>query len=159
MGEISGEHVIPFLQGLRDITPQFGIDLDSREDMQLKQVLVMDFDVNVIIGITGDVRGNIGLAMDNGTALTLVSAMMGGRKVEELDEIAKSALGELSNLVAASSASKFAERGGEVDITPPTMIAGNELKMYISMVETISIDIQTSAGLLQMNVGLESVNL
>ena len=158
MDGIEGKHIIPFVGGLTELLKGFAITDLSRDKMILKDALLMEYDVNLIIGLVGDVQGNVGLSMRSETAFNLVSAMMGGQEIAELDSLARSALGEFANMFAAGAATQFQGLDKFMDITPPTTIVGSELKMYISMVQTVSIDMESSVGGIQLNVGLENVN-
>ena len=58
--------------------------------------MYVDTDITAVVGMVGQVRGNIAYSMAEDTAKKIVSAMMMGMPVEELDEMGRSALGEFS---------------------------------------------------------------
>ena len=55
--------------------------------------------------------------------------MMMGMQVVELDEMAKSAICELSNMILGNSATAFSENKIIVDITPPSLLIGKDINV------------------------------
>jgi chemotaxis protein CheX len=82
-----------------------------------------------VIGITGGIEGSLIYSFSSETALKVVSAMMGGMEYNQLDELALSAIGELGNMTAGKLAMKLEHLGKHVDITPPTVVSGRDLKI------------------------------
>lgn len=80
--------------------------------------------VIVIIGFTGDLHGNAIFAMDENCAKNIASTMMMGMPVEEFDEMAQSAVGELGNMLSANTCIEFASKGITADISTPTLMHG-----------------------------------
>jgi chemotaxis protein CheX len=80
--------------------------------------------VIVIIGVTGDLQGNVIFSMCEDCAKFLASTMMMGAPVEEFDEMAQSALGELGNMLAANSCIELVSKGFTADISTPTIMHG-----------------------------------
>ncbi|PLV55502.1 chemotaxis protein CheX [Thermotoga sp. SG1] len=81
-----------------------------------------------VIGVTGSIEGSLIYSFSSETALKVVSAMM-GMEYGQLDELAMSAIGELGNMTAGKLAMKLETLGKHVDITPPTVVSGKELKI------------------------------
>jgi len=55
----------------------------------------------ILVGLTGKIRGQAIFSMNKNVALTAASGMMGGLNLTELDEMSKSALSELTNMILA----------------------------------------------------------
>ncbi|CDN45662.1 CheY-P phosphatase CheX [Paenibacillus sp. P22] len=79
------------------------------------------------IQLIGQVSGDIMFGMSEVDALNIVSAMMGGFQVDALDEIGRSAISELSNMISGNASTKLSSQGVHVDITPPALLQGAEL--------------------------------
>ena len=77
-----------------------------------------------IIGIIGELSGNVFFAMDEACGKKIASYMMGGMEVEEFGELAQSAISELSNMLAANASMILSETGKMIDISTPTLING-----------------------------------
>lgn len=56
------------------------------------------------------------------TAMNMVSRMMGGYPVHELDEMCMSAVSELGNMISGNASTILSLNGIHVDITPPALI-------------------------------------
>ena len=84
------------------------------------------FEDNVLvicIGITGQVKGQVLIAVDNEVACELASKMC-MMPIDKLDEISLSALSELSNMILGNAATVLSTKGVTIDITPPAIIQG-----------------------------------
>jgi chemotaxis protein CheX len=83
----------------------------------------------ITVGIVGQMKGQAVLAMVLDNAKDIASKMMFGMPVTELDEMACSALNELSNMIMGNTATIFSTQGKIIDITPPIAMVGSDLKM------------------------------
>lgn len=81
----------------------------------------------ITVGIVGEMKGQVVLAMEVENAKDIASKMMFGMPVVELDEMACSALNELSNMILGNTATVFSTQGKIIDITPPISLVGNNL--------------------------------
>ncbi len=84
-------------------------------------------DIFVLMGIVGDIDGQVYMSMDAETGKILASEMLGGMEVTEVDELVVSAVGEMCNMVMGNACSSISLLNTTVDITPPTVIAGEEV--------------------------------
>ena len=85
------------------------------------------FDENVLvicIGITGNIKGQVLIALRNDVACELASKMC-MMPIDKLDELSLSALSELSNMILGNAATVLSTKNVIIDITPPTLIQGN----------------------------------
>lgn len=81
------------------------------------------------VGVTGEMKGQIVLSMKTDSAKKIASNMMCGMPVEEMDEMACSALNELSNMIMGNTATIFSTQGILIDITPPLAVLGDNVKL------------------------------
>lgn len=81
--------------------------------------------VVIMIGITGEIRGSVLIALTYDKALEIASRMMMGMPVTELDEMSTSAISELGNMIMGNAATILATSGIGIDITPPTLCRGD----------------------------------
>lgn len=86
----------------------------------------------VMIGITGELHGQVILYMNKEVACDLASRMMMGMEITSLDEIAISALGELANMMMGNAMTNFFNRSIKLDITPPTMYLCEKLDLSVT---------------------------
>jgi chemotaxis protein CheX len=102
--------------------------------------------VVIIIGIAGDFRGQVFFTMDEKTACTIASSMMFGMEVPALDEMSKSAIAELGNMIMGNVSTEFYNEGITIDITPPTVLVGSDMNISTKGVQTICIPIEIENG-------------
>jgi chemotaxis protein CheX len=93
----------------------------------------------VIIGLVGNITGTVVIYLNKEVAVKVASMMMMGVPVNELDEMAKSAISELCNMILGNTMTILSKKNIEVDITPPTMLAGDniEITMHKSVIVNI----------------------
>ncbi len=149
------KYINSFISGFLNVTSMLGISGLQRTGLGKKAKLRTDNDINIIIGLVGDIRGNVVLAMQEATACKIASAMMGGMPVEKFDTMPRSAISELTNMMAGNSASQLEGQGVKVNITPPTLIHGQKMISLISQVETIMVEFNGNEGPVQINIAIE----
>ncbi len=122
------EYMAAFSTAFLDIMPQFGIaDVKLEREIECGKKIASE-GVACIVGIVGNLAGNVIFSMDEDNAKRIASYMMGGMEVLEFDEIAQSAISELSNMLAANSCICLATIGknwNTLDISTPTLMYGN----------------------------------
>lgn len=125
MADINVECINPFLMAttsvLRDLC-QFELKVGrpyvKTNEFENNSILIM-------IGVTGEIRGQVIIALTFQKACEIASRMMMGMPVTELNEISMSAIGELGNMIMGNSATILSTKGIGIDITPPTICRGN----------------------------------
>lgn len=81
--------------------------------------------VLIMLGVTGQLEGQVIFEIKEENAKMLASKMMMGYEVPELDEMAMSAISELGNMIMGNAATVFSQQGTLIDITPPAVARGN----------------------------------
>lgn len=102
--------------------------------------------VVIIIGIAGDFKGQVFFTMDEKTACSIASSMMFGMEVPALDEMAKSAIAELGNMIMGNVSTEFYNEGVKIDITPPTVLVGSDINISTKGIQTICVPIEIENG-------------
>lgn len=98
-----------------------------------EEALTSAQEVNIILGFTDGLRGSVVLGLSRQSAKVLVGCMMGSGAPVELDEMGKSALGELGNMLAGMVMGKL-EGIPTVNLAPPSLVLGEEVLLLISWV-------------------------
>lgn len=136
---MKAELVNPFLNECQNIFSQVvGTELIYK-GTTLKTSPVSTKNVVVIIGITGDLRGSIAINFDDEFAKKIASNMMGGVPVTELNELSKSAVSELGNMIMGRVSTVFSGKGITIDITPPCLMTGDGIKLTMANLPLLSI--------------------
>lgn len=152
------------------MTLQFIRHFIDATEMVLKQVLgtvpdrgrVVIYDgsevpvshVNVIIGVTGQVSGQVAYGMGLETAQAIAAAMMGEPQTE-LTPIGESAIGELANMIAGNAVTLLSREGLKTDITHPSLLKGDNVQMNIQKTQNVLTPFNLPQGQLSMLVGLQ----
>ena len=147
--------VKPFIDAVVSVLPMLGLTDIKRGNAAVKDKLATAKEVTVLIGLSQDIRGNVAYGLSDECARNIASTMMGGMPVPQFDEMAQSAISELVNMVTANAATNLESLGKSVNISPPTLITGENITARISQVQTLAIEFVSSAGTIELNVGLE----
>jgi len=149
---MKAEFVNPFASAvLMVFQKEFGMNV-MRDSLALQQGPLRGADVNTIIGVTGQLEGQVIYTFEEGVALRIASALM-GEAVEELDELAKSAVAELGNIITGNAAIGLSENGYNCILTPPTLLTGKEL-IVTTFTPVLNVPFSTDFGSVTVHVAL-----
>jgi len=149
---MKAEFVNPFASAMLMVfQKEFGMNV-MRDSLALQQGPLRGADVNTIIGVTGQLEGQVIYTFDERVALRFASALM-GEAVEELDELAKSAVAELGNIITGNAAIGLSENGYNCILTPPTLLTGKEL-IVTTFTPVLNIPFSTDFGSVTVHVAL-----
>lgn len=122
---INVEYINPFLMAATSIIKDIcQIELKVGKPY-VKETAFASDSVIIMIGVTGEMRGSVIIALAYNKALEIASNMMMGMPVTELDEMSTSAISELGNMIMGNAATILSTKGIGIDITPPTLCRGN----------------------------------
>jgi len=111
--------------------------------------------VLIVVGITGQIQGQAVISMSGDLAKTVASKMMMGMPVEELDEMAKSALSELGNMIMGNAATLLFNEEVMVDITPPSLMVGDGITISSSTMTTIGVPLNSEFGTMSFDISIK----
>ena len=151
-----------FTGALKEIVQEIGFEDTS--------ISVDDFDPSTVefvasVGITGDLHGFMLLRSDMKSAHNFVSKMLSNMGIEPEEEdgfgqFHKEAIGEIVNQVSGRSTMMLAEQNIDCNITPPTIISGQNIYSDISSCQSsISHILSGSFGKIGLFVGIKNVSL
>ena len=100
--------------------------------------------VLIIVGLTGNVRGQVVFTMNKRAAMCIASGMMAGVTISELDEISKSAVTELTNTILGNTATILYNKGIKVEITPPSLLMGDNMEVTTNKMKTLCVPLTIS---------------
>ncbi len=151
---MNAEYINPFYMASTSVLGMFGLEL-KQEKPYVKKTSEFEPDQIVIcLGIVGQVTGQVLLVLTQKVALDLASKMC-MMPITELDDISRSAISELGNMVMGNAATLLSTKGIIIDITPPTLIQGN-FKMDAIYAENICIPMNYGEGMrIELDVSLK----
>lgn len=133
------EYINPFIEASQTVLKQIaGIDA-KLGNVCLKDSPYTSDNIVIFVGLTGKIRGQAVFAMSKVVALGIASSMMGGMEVTELDEISKSAISELTNMILGNTATILYNKGIGIEITPPSFLMGDNMQISPTKMKTICI--------------------
>lgn len=152
---MKAEYINTFLGATKNIIGQMAqIDL-VLAGTKVKTIPVSAKNVVIMVGITGDLRGMVAIGMDNDFAKKIASNMMMGMEVPELNELAKSALKELSNILMGQVATIFEGLNKIIDITPPTLVTGENISLSLQEAPLLSLKFKHEDMDLEFDISIE----
>ncbi|GIP41272.1 chemotaxis protein CheX [Paenibacillus sp. J31TS4] len=123
---MKAEYINPFLESARSVIEQLIQVKPTTGSLGIKDIKFVESYLWIQIGLRGEMKGDIVFGLHEDVALKLVSAMMGGFVLTELDEIGRSAISELGNMISGNASTMLFNQGITVDITPPVVLHSAE---------------------------------
>jgi chemotaxis protein CheX len=111
-------------------------------------------EVSVMVGFTGDVKGQILLGMSKRMAQDMAGTLLGS-PIESFDELVKSAMAEIGNMTAGSCATELHNQGLESNITVPTVIAGDHVQVSWPNLYILETTVKLRFGQITLAIGLK----
>lgn len=124
MARISAEHVNTFLMAATKVISEACMLTPKVGKPSIRNGNYTNDSIVIMIGVTGEMQGQVLLVFKKEVALAIASKMM-FMEVTQLDEISMSAICELGNMIMGNASTVFSTKNIGIDITPPTMCEGN----------------------------------
>ncbi len=155
MAIIRAELVNPFIKASKDIMVQMAkIDMNQEKPFVKKGINLED-NIGVVIGFTGQIKGQVVISFSEDIGKQIASNMMGGMPVAEIDDMAKSAISELGNMILGNSATSLYDLGIKVDITPPSILKGKDMKLSSFGQTIVCIPFDTEGEKVELNISVK----
>ena len=146
--------VNPFIDAFTTVMPQMGFQEPKRTKMSVKDKVAESLGVSVIVGFTKQIRGNVTYNMSEDTAKYIASTMMMGMPVESFDEMAQSAISEMSNMLTANAATNLTAMGLEVDISTPSLSVGEKFQIKISGEQYLTVEMDLGGHPVELDIAV-----
>ena len=122
----------------------------------MKSIVVDSLGVTIMVGFTRQLRGNVVYNMSEETAKHIASTMMMGMPVAALDEMAQSAICEMSNMLTATAATNLTALGYDVDISTPSLTVGSDFKVKISTEKYLTVTMDLAGHDVEINIAVSA---
>ena len=143
--------VNPFIDAFTTVLPQMGFATPTRTGMSVKEKSATSLGV----AVTKEIRGSVVYNMSEETAKYIASTMMMGMPVESFDEMAQSAISEMSNMLTANAATNLTALGLEVDISTPSLTVGADFQIKISNEQYLTIMMDVGGHAVEIDVAVQ----
>ncbi len=151
------EYINPFVEAAFNVLKEVVRTEVTRGELYLKSTSQPIMGVTAIVGLTGDVEGRILLDMNIQTALAVASAM-NEEQLPSWDDLAKATISELANMITGQAVTKLSELGFSFDLTPPSIITGQNMEISSGQVEALIVPLELPLGKVEINVAVRERN-
>jgi chemotaxis protein CheX len=149
------EYINPFIKASKEVVKMtMGLDLKIGKPRVKKTPFHLD-EVVLVVGVTGEIKGQVIISTKLEVAKRIASKMMMGMPVDELNDMAKSAISELGNMIMGNTATLIANEGISVDITPPTLMLGKDISLSFNSSQTIELPLHSEIGDIIYDIALK----
>lgn len=148
-------YVNPFIDSFINVMPQLGFGDIKKGSVSVKGKDLTGSGVIIIVGIVGQIKGNVVYNIGLDDAKKIASTMMMGMPVTALDEMSQSALSELSNMLTASAATSFSDLGITIDISTPTLLHGDNISVKMSSNQVLCVQLFADNHPIDINIAFE----
>jgi len=150
------DFINPFIEASQTVLKQIA-SIDAKlGKVYLKESPYKSDSILILVGLTGSIRGQAIFSMSKNLAMSIASSMMFGMPVTELDEISKSAISELTNMILGNAATLLYNRGTDVEITPPSLLMGDNMTISPNKMKTVCVPLLLdNDGVIELDISIE----
>ena len=151
------EHINPFIESVYDLfETMLGAEVE-RGELGVTGGASNPRDILALIGLSGDVRGTVAVALPTNTALALVSQIL-GTDVRVVDETVSDGVAEIVNIIAGGAKAKLTQENAKpIDLSLPTVVRGNNYKVEHPIGSVwLEVPFKSSLGDFSLRVTFES---
>lgn len=150
------KYAAPFLAAFQNVLPQIGFQIINQGEVIIKGKNLRTDGILIIVGLVGDLKGNVVYSMSMDDAKKIASKMMMGMPVDEFDEMAQSALSELANMLTANASTEFSKENVSMSISTPTLMYGKDITTKLSTENILFAEVGLNDGMsVEINISIE----
>jgi chemotaxis protein CheX len=150
------EFINPFVKAAIDVLKsEIGSEIE-RGRLRVDASATSNQDVSVMIGVTGAAQGFVLYSMSAETAKGIVGKMM-GQPFEEFDALAQSGIAEMGNVITGLASRGLSETGYVCNITPPTLITGQNTSIGTLDIPRLALPLTTACGEIEIHLALREM--
>lgn len=116
--------------------------------------LPSECEVSVSVGFVGDLQGQLMLGMPRRVALEMAGTLLMS-PIAEFDDLAQSGMAEIGNIVAGTCATVLGAEGLTLNITLPSVIEGEHVKVRFPQLTVYESSARMAVGPLVIAIGLK----
>ncbi|WP_125153232.1 chemotaxis protein CheX [Clostridium rectalis] len=148
------EYINSFYKATIDV---FRLMLDveiNREEISLVDGMISSKEANVVLGVTGDLKGSILFSFPKKMTLKMIKIMC-GMEMDRIDEFVSSALGEMANIIGGNALTLLNSNNYLCDIVPPQIFVGEYNSYSMANEKALFLPIKSSIGNFDIHIFLE----
>ena len=116
-----------------------------------------DAPVTGVVGLTGAMEGVVALGVEKETACAIASALL-GETFSDVTPLVASGISEICNIIAGRAAAILYELGQRVEISPPIVITGNNVRLRTVDLPRLLVPFTTEFGRIELKVMAQQRN-
>lgn len=145
-----------FIKASSDVFKELSTVDFVKEDVQLKDSPKPAFNIALVIGISGYISGQVVYSIPKEVAESIISKWLKQYSTEILKKMFDSALGEIANMITGRSFTLLQEDNKLIQITPPSIIKGDNLQINFIKLQTITVMMTSEVGKMEISLALQS---
>lgn len=149
------KNVTPFIVSFNIVMKQLGFVNIRKGILQAKKKTFTGSDIIIIVGMAGELKGNVIYVMDIESAKKIASVVMKGAPVNKLDGMVKSALGELANMLTAHASTAFSAMKILIQISTPACFEGRNMEITMNSDKVLCIQMFADDIPIDVNISFE----
>ena len=150
------DYVQPFVSSAQEILEQVLSGQIAAGRVQLSPAPLTGSAVTAVVGLTGDGEGRVLYEMSRDTALA-IAGHMNEEPMGELGALARDTLSELASMMTGRAISQLNDKGHHLRVSPPTLIAGDNVSISNVELETLVVPLETMHGEVVVNIAMTTV--
>jgi chemotaxis protein CheX len=127
--KVNVKYINPFIAGSQKVLQELVGFEPKVEQPKLLDNTVPGSDLVVIIGLIGEIKGQVMFVLDSNTSINIAKKMTFDESLNELNELAESAMSEMANMISGSTSMFMYADKIVIDITPPSLCRGEGMKI------------------------------
>ena len=148
-----------FTDALNEVFSETGIRIDSIEESGMPDNNSIQLVTS--IGITGNIKGSFLMMTDLKTAQNIADTMMLSMNIpytsDQFGPLREAALAEITNQISGHAVTHLYEENISCDITPPTILIGDHIKLMTSNLNSLtSRTVTGDVGILYIIIGVKN---
>lgn len=154
---MKAEYINPFITSLTEVLEQYVPDIEiERGELDVLDQPTETLGTMTLVGLSGDLEGRVLYIMNRPVAVA-IAEFMNGEDFPGLNEMVRSTIQELCNIVSGNAATKLRETVDDktVDLTPPSMVIGADTEISDSINgKLLEVPLETNYGDILVNLAV-----
>lgn len=125
-----------------------------RQSLVKKNSPIPGLPVCIVLGVAGDIRGQVVYSMDPLFAHDITQIMLPNKGQNELRQYINSAVGEIGNMITGQASIALAGNEKIINITPPSVLTGNQIVFDFLQMPTVCMRLISEFGTLEINIAI-----
>lgn len=147
------EMLKPFVEGAAEVLEIEVKTTVEKGNLSLQKSAMTTEDVTVLLNLVGEVHGVVLISLSKEVGLKIVSKIL-EQEFVEFDSMAQSGIAELGNVITGRAVVKLSKAGYRVDISPPTVITGRNVKISTLDFSRIVVPLKTELGMMEIHLAV-----